>query len=300
MKDLKPEVVQIKTEDGLTLPGLFYKAEGSKKAAIFLHGNGSSSVFYSDDLRVEQARALNEKGISYLLFNNRGAHLIKKINVEKQDGTVERKFFGMAYEKIKDCIKDIDGAIAFLEKQGYKDFYLIGESTGANKICVYNYYKPKNKISKYILLGGGDDTGIYYNMLGKKRFYELLKESRGKIKSGKGKEIISELAPEEFFSYTGFLDIADPDGDYNVFPFLEKMKNLKLSKKKIFRYFLSIDKPTLVIYGENDEYAWGDAPKMAGILKELKPEFDYEVIKGADHSFTKHQKELSKIISNWL
>lgn len=142
-------IVQIKTEDGLTLPGLFYEAGGSKKAAIFLHGNGSSSVFYSDDLKEEQAKALNEKGVSYLLFNNRGAHLIKKLNVEGKNREVERKRFGMAYEKIKDCIKDIDGAISFLESRGYREFDLIGESTGANKICVYHYYKPNNKVSKY-------------------------------------------------------------------------------------------------------------------------------------------------------
>jgi predicted alpha/beta hydrolase len=44
-------LVQIATEDGLTLPGIFYEAQNSKKAAIYLHGNGSSSVFYKDGFR---------------------------------------------------------------------------------------------------------------------------------------------------------------------------------------------------------------------------------------------------------
>jgi len=192
----KPTIIQIKTGNGLTLPGLFYEARGSKKAAIFLHGNGSSSIFYSDDLKEEQAKSLNEKGISYLLFNNRGAHLIKKINVEGKKGVTKRKRFGMAYEKIKDCIKDIDGAINFLENKGYKEFYLIGESTGANKICVYHYYRPNNKVSKYILLGGGDDTGIYYNQLGKDRFWHLLKEAKEKIRKRKGGDIICWRGPK--------------------------------------------------------------------------------------------------------
>lgn len=300
MNSVTPTVVQIKTTDGLTLPGLLYEAHDSKKAAIFLHGNGSSSVFYSDDLKEEQTKALNSIGISYFLFNNRGAHLIKKLNVERKNGEMERKRFGMAYEKIKDCIKDIDGAINFLEKSGYKEFYLIGESTGANKICVYHYYKSNNKISKYVLLGGGDDTGIYYNELGKKRFNNLLKEAKEKIRKRKGEEIICELLPEEIFSYIGFYDIANPDGDYNVFPLLEKMQRIKLSKKKLFRYFRSVNKPTLVIYGEKDEYAWGDVPKVVSILKEQKPDFEYKIIKNADHGCTQHQKELSKVISKWL
>lgn len=295
-----PILVQIKTEDCLTLPGLFYEAPRSKKAAIYLHGNGSSSVFYSDDLKAEQAKVLNNKNISYLLFNNRGAHYIKKLDVEDKNGNVERKRFGMAYEKIKDCIKDIDGAISFLEKRGYREFYLIGESTGANKICVYHYYKPNNKVFKYILLSGADDTGIYYNQLGEKEFFRLLKESKDKMKKKKGEEIICELLPDEIFSYIGFYDIANPDGDYNVFPFLEVMKNIKLSKKRLFRHFKSIDKPTLVIYGEKDEYAWGDVPRIVNVLKEQKPEFEYVIIKDADHSLSKHQDDLSKVISSWL
>jgi len=294
-----PELIQIKTKDGPILPGLLYKSVPGKKIAIHLHGNGSSSVFYYDDQRDEQVSALNEKGISFLLFNNRGAHYIKKLDVIIR-GKRGRKRFGMAYEKIKDCIEDIDGAISHLEKLGYKEFYLIGESTGANKIAVYHYYKKDNKVSKYILLGAGDDTGIYYDILGKKRFFKLLEESRGKIKKGKGEKIIKELLPDMIFSYIGFYDVANPDGDYNIFPFLESMKNLKLSKKRLFRHFISINKPTLVVYGEEDEYAWGDVSRVVDILKEQKPEFDYRIIKGADHAFSQRQKELSRIISKWL
>lgn len=293
-----PTLVQIKTEDGPVLPGLLYEAPKSKKVAIHLHGNGSTSVFYHDDQRDEQVKAMREKGISFLLFNNRGANYIKTLDIKKK-GKVERKRFGMAYEKIKDCIQDIDGAIATLEKMGYREFYLIGESTGANKICVYNYYKPKNKVSKYILLGGGDDTGIYYDMLGKAKFYKLLQKAQAKIKEMKGDDIVAELLPT-IFSYTGFYDTANPDGDYNVFPFSEVIKKHKLSKKTLFRHFKSLNKPTLVIYGEKDEYAWGDVSKVVSILKEQKPEFAYNIIAGADHGFSNKQKELSKHMVQWL
>jgi len=294
-----PKLIQIKTEDGLILPGLLYEVPRGKKVAIQLHGNGSSSVFYYDDQRDEQAEVLNSKGISLLLFNNRGAHYIKKLDVAKR-GKKERKRFGMAYEKIKDCVKDIDGVLNHLTKLGYKEFYLIGGSTGANKICVYDHYKPKNKVSKYILLGGGDDTGIYYDMLGHKKFYKLLEESRERIGQGRGEEIIKEILPDLIFSYVGFYDIANPDGDYNVFPFLEEIKSIKLSNKPRFRYFRAIKNPTLVIYGEKDEYIWGDASRVVDILKNQNPKPDYRIIKGADHGFSEHQRDLSKIILSWL
>src|SRR3989338_10719081 len=175
MSATKPQYIEFPTADGLTLPGLLYSTKNSDSAAIYLHGNGSSSIFYDEHKNRLLAEALSKKNIATLYFNNRGAHIIKKLNV-KTGNKETRKYFGMAYEKIKECVYDIDGAISFLKKQGFKTFYLIGSSTGANKICVYNLYKPKIDIKKYILVCGADDVGIYYHLLGKDKFLSLLLE----------------------------------------------------------------------------------------------------------------------------
>ena len=291
--------MEFQTKDGLTLPGLLYRSKKDKAVVIYLHGNGSSSIFYNETKNHPFAFALAKKNISILYFNNRGAHIIKKLYV-KHGKKEKKKYFGMAYEKIKECIKDIDGAISFLKKQGYRKFYLAGASTGANKICVYNFYKPKNNIEKYILICGGDDTGIYYYMLGKTKFWKLLFRARKKIKTGHGKEIIKEMLPDNFFSYVGFFDIANPDGDYNIFPFYEVLHKVKLSTKPLFRHFKSIKKPTLIVYGNQDEYTWGNVPKIVEILKSYQPKLFYQIIKGADHGFKNKEKQLAKIITDWL
>jgi len=295
-----PKFIDFKTSDGLTLPGLLYEAKESKKVVIYLHGNGSSSVFYDEKEYRDLPEALNEKGISILKFNNRGANVIKRFTIKK-NGAEERVPFGMAYEKIKDCVFDIDAAIKFLQELGYKEFYLAGTSTGANKICVYNYYKPKNIFKKYILICGGDDTGIYYNLLGNTKFFKLLTKAKEKIKKGKGLEIAKEtLSIDEVFSYQGFYDIANLDGDYNCFPFSEAFGGVRISTKPLFRYFKSINKPSIVVYGEKDEYTWGDIKKVISTLKKYQPGFEYRVISGADHRFTRKQKELANVIAGWL
>lgn len=291
--------VEFGTKDGLTLPGLLYQAKDSKKIAIFLHGNGSSSVFYDESENKDLPIELNKKRISLLKFNNRGAHIIKKLNVKKTE-EVDRKKFGCAYERIRDCVLDIDAAVGFLQKFGYKEFYLIGASTGANKICVYNFYRPKNIFKKYILIAGGDDTGIYYSLLGKAKFYRLLEISKRKIKNGQGEDIIKQLLPDKIFSYQAFYDIANPDGDYNCFPFSEVLTKTKLSTKSIFRYYKSIKKPTLVIYGDSDEYAARNIHKVLKILKTYQPDFKYITVKNADHGFTGRKKKLAGEISNWI
>lgn len=294
-----PKFINFNTLDKLNLPGLLYGSPGSKKIAIFLHGNGSSSVFYGESKKRALPQELNNNGISYLAFNNRGAHIIKKLSINFSNK--DRKLYGCAYEIIKECALDIDGALDFVKSLGYEEFYLIGVSTGANKICVYNHYKPENEFSKYALICGGDDTGGYYNLLGNKPFNEILAKSKEKIEKGEGDKISPELVGlGEVFSYKGFYDIANPDGDYNCFPFLEALGRAGISKKPLFRFFKEIQKSSLVVYGSNDEYAWGEVPKLVGILKTLKPEFKYKIIEGADHGFSGKEKELAKTIGTWL
>src|SRR3989338_8167344 len=124
---MKSEFVEFKTKDGLTLPGLLYRNKKDKAVVIYLHGNGSSSVFYNETENHPLASALAERGISTLYFNNRGAHIIKNLRV-RRGKTEKRKPFGMVYEKIKECVADIDGAIAFLKRRGYRTLYLAGSS----------------------------------------------------------------------------------------------------------------------------------------------------------------------------
>lgn len=294
---IEPKFIEFKTDDGLLLPGLLYPVKNSKKVIISLHGNGSSSVFYNEHEQRVMAEVFAKHGISLFAFNNRGAHIMKSLRINEE----ERGHFGMSYEFIKDCVSDIDGAVFAMKQQGYQEFILLGSSTGANKICVYNQHKKVgNQFFRYVLLAGGDDTGIYYDMLGKQKFFRLLKEAKKKIQEGNGGAFITELLPDEFFSYQAFYDMCNPDGDYNCFPFYEVINKVKLSTKPLFRYFKSIKKPSLVVYGEQDEYAWGDVPRVVSLLKEQQPMFTYEIIKNADHGFHGYEKTLAETISQWL
>lgn len=304
MKMKNTKLLQFKSTDDLLLPGLIFEPKGkTKKVALNLHGNGSSSVFYAFERTSSFAEELNKRGVSFFTFNNRGAHYIKKLKIDTKDEKDEIKL-GTAYELIKECIKDIDGAIEFLEKLGYKEFYLLGHSTGANKICVYNYYKPKNKVSKYVMFGGGDDTGLFHDWVGgTKKFKKYLKQAKEQIDKGNGRKLIPKYIVNYTFSYQAFYDTCNPDGDYNTFPFNEYINKLKLSKKPLFRKYKSIKKPTLVIYGEKDEYCYGDVSRVVEILKKEAPSkklFDFEIIKDAGHGFDGYEKELARVAAEWL
>jgi pimeloyl-ACP methyl ester carboxylesterase len=112
--------------------------------------------------------------------------------------------------------------------------------------------------------------------------------------------MICNLLPDYFFSFQGFFDIANPDGDYNTFPFIEEIKSVTLSTKPLFSYFKGIKKPSLVIYGSEDIYQFSGVERVVSILKREQPKFAYQVIQNANHGITEHQSEFAKIVVNWL
>lgn len=299
--DAKP--IELQATDGFLLPGLLFEPKHkTKRAVIVLHGNGSSSVFYPIAKTATYAQYFTAKGVAYLGFNNRGSGYVTKIRKYVRGVEVEQKA-GTAYELIKDCVKDIDGAVDFLRAQGYAELYLLGFSTGANKVCVYNYYKPKNKIAKYILACGGDDSGVFYTELGKKGFLSLLRSAQRKVQRGQGAELVPGGVVGSIYSYQSVVDILNPDGDYNTFPYVDYFGKLGLSQKKLFRHYASIKKPTLVIYGENDEFCYGRVPdilRVLGVQAHKSSSHEFVSIPGADHGFTGKEKQLFASITKFL
>jgi pimeloyl-ACP methyl ester carboxylesterase len=300
---MKLELVQFLNTDSVVLPGLLYEPEkGSDEILIALHGNGSSGGFYSVELQNTFGIKLTGNGISYLTFTNTGGHLIQKfdrvIGEEK-----ERLTIGAAYELIKDCISDIDGAINFAKSRGYKHIYLIGGSTGANKICVYNYYKEGNEIEKYILQSGGDDSGGYYSAVGDKKFRLTIQECSKKNEEGKARDFVPKYLHELPISYQSLYDQINPDGDYNIFPFYWQLNGIKIMEKDPWREIKSILKPTLVVYGDKDEFCYGKLQDCVELFKRAvagKENFFFEIIQDTDHAYFGKRNELVEIVLEFL
>jgi pimeloyl-ACP methyl ester carboxylesterase len=287
-------VVKFEATDGLALSGLLYEPKrATTRAAIYLHGTGGSSIFESKRTNTLGA-AFARNGIAYFPFNNRGAHLVRRI------GNV---LGGMAFERIRECIFDIDGAVRELRRRGYRDITLIGHSTGANKVAVYDFYKERIPVKRYVLLAGGDDTGMLYDQLGARRFTAALTKAREMIRARRGDEFVPRALSDLPMSWTAFFDMANPDGDYNVFPFLEVMRNVRLGRKPLFRHLVGIRKPTLVLYGDNDEYCYGDVPRCVAILSDAfgaRPNVELAIMEDADHGFSGKEEELVETIVAWL
>ena len=282
-------LVKFEAADGAPLAGVLYEPKrATTRVAVFLHGTGGSSVFESKRTNA-LAAVFVDAGIAYFAFNNRGAHIVRRLG---------RELGGSAYELIRDCVPDIDGALRELHRRGFRDITLIGHSTGANKIAVFDHRKPRNRAKRYILLGGGDDTGLLYEQLGARRFASAL----ARAKRG-GDAFVPRALSSLPMTWRAFYDMANPNGDYNVFPFLEVLRGVRLSRRPRFRHLRGIRKPTLVLYGENDEYCYGDVSRCVAILDEAlrgKPNFDLAIMGGADHGFSGLEQELGQALVRWM
>ncbi len=273
--------------------------------ALFLHGNGSASIFYDAEETNAIAASLTAEGIAYFPFNNRGAHYIKQLNRTLPDGSTERTKYGAAYELISECVADINGAVSFLKDRGFTEFYLIGTSTGANKICVFDHLEPSNDFSKYVLVAGADDSGIYYDELGAEAWTAAIEQARSAVESDRGRELIPAGVADAMglISWQSLLDTLDPDGYYNTFPFNDYINRLGLSERPLFGYYQSITKPHLLLYGADDEYMFGDVERVVEILgQHHHPDAQVAstIIPGADHGFHGKSAELAEAITDFL
>lgn len=297
-------LVEFRAEDELHLCGLLCEPEEkSDTAVIMLHGNGSSTIFHDAEAINIIAPIFNAAGITYFPFDNRGAgdiQLLKRGEAER----LQRVWYGMAYELIEECVLDIEAAITFLKQRGYRNFYLIGYSTGANKICLYDYIQPNNEVKGYILAGGGDDTGGWYTQLGEQGFMSALRSSGEALAQGKGRELAPKaLVGDMFMSYQSLYDTINPEGSYNTFPFYEALYEVRLSETKpLFQEFQTLHKPSLVVYGEHDEYCYGQVPKIVEILSQHAPSVstEFTVIPDTDHSFHGKYAELTKLCLQFI
>jgi len=288
-------LLRFEATDGVPLAGLLYEPRrASSRAVVWLHGTGGSSIFDSKRTNI-LGDLFTRRGFAFFPFNNRGAHLIRYLRT-----ATKNVGGGMAYERIRDCVPDIDGALRELRRRGYRDVTLIGHSTGANKIAVYDHYKPRNPAKRYVLLAGGDDTGLLYEQLGARRFAAALAKARTMIRERRGDEFVPKSV-SPLMSWRSFHDMANPDGDYNVFPFVEVLRGIRLSHRRPFRYVAAIRKPSLYLYGANDEYCLGDVPAcVAAIASVAGRNADLAIIPDADHGFGGKEAELAARVGKWI
>lgn len=302
------ELVEFLSSDNIKLGGVLYTPgikQVTDRVVIYVHG-GSSDVFKNISRINKLGECLCDAGVSFLAFNNRGSGYITRLKKLDDKGDDESIHLGATFELIRDAKFDFEGVSKFLRGRGFRELILLGHSTGANKICAYNFYNKNPSFEKFVLMNGGDDTGNTYEMMGAVKYKKAINQCEKMLEKGWNRKLVPKYLTNFIISYGSFYDLINPDGDYNIFPFFELLTGQQLGTKELLREFKSISRPTLVIYGSEDEYCQGDVESRVDLLKVAANDcdnselFEFKVVEGADHSFRDREKDLCSAVLDFL
>lgn len=288
LKHMNCQPVRFSTPKRFQLDGLWFFVPKSKQAIIFIHGLGGA-MFWSSLVY----KLVNSK-TSVLTFNNRGHDKISSLRHIDKKGKTAKILAGAAHEVFTDCVDDIQGAINFCRKQGFKKIILVGHSTGCQK-AVYYLAKTKNQkqVAKVILLCPISDyaDAITFN---KKTIERVEAVARKLVKAGKSHQLLPQEIWPQLHDAQRFLSLFTPDSKEEVFCYATPSRRSTTLQK--------IAVPILLFFAEKDEYIDRPLPEIVRWFKErlIGKNISIKVIQEAKHSFAKCERAVINNIRLWL
>jgi pimeloyl-ACP methyl ester carboxylesterase len=250
--------------DGFWLPG----KKRNARLLIFVHGMGGN--FYRSNFRKQLFLDAASAKFDVLMFNNRGA--------EKD----------VATEQFTDCLEDLDAALAFAKRKGYRHVTLMGTSTGCQKITYHQALRANPLVKALVLTAIGDDYAISRRDLGRTHAHWVAK-AKQLVARGKGDTILPRC---NGFSALRFLSVADPKSiEAQLFDFAGPM-----------RHYQRVKIPVLALLPEQEQYACIPIHDMAAILqqKSRSRNFACIIVPRGDHSFKNAEPAASRAAYIWL
>ncbi len=290
------EKIYFDLEDDVELFGLLQKPDNNintDEVVISIHGMQSNCFKKREDIL---AKKINEAGIAYFAFNNRGTEIM--CYTKKIDGTKTLNG-GCAYEDILDSYYDIKGAIKKMIELGYTKIHLQGHSLGCTKIVyAYNKLKKENdNILKYIksviLLSLVDLVDLQKYDLGIDKYNKTLELAIEKEKNHEQMDLMPRDTFDHPISVKTYLRYYRDNKDIDFARFSDKEYN--------FEELNNINIPLFLRWGEKD-LVIQDLDELSGFLKEKinNNNFDIGYIKDTDHGYTNKEDILGEEIVEFI
>lgn len=284
-------VVRITTPKRYLLDGLLLGGGSPKTGIAFVHGLGSNAFAHHRYLV-----PLADRNTVILFFSNRGHDGIagiKRVKSSAQKGYV-REQAGVAHEVFTDCADDIQGAVNLLRKYGAKRIYLVGHSTGCQKVAYYLSRRGKQaRVAGAALLCPISDyaSASHENEARRMRAERL---ARKLIRQKKPHELLPTTAWPGPIDAQRFLSLYTQDSEEEIFTYAQPAK--------IPRTLQKLTVKLLVAFAGDDEYRDRDTREMAAWFREnlRSKQSEIRVVPGASHSFTGQESTVADLIRRWV
>ena len=179
------DIIRVKTEKGLELPGVIYGTPSNSTVLIML--TGICSNVFQNELLHSTGKLLSKHNISTIIAHTHDSFscfAYKDNSIGKQRHTgVFNDDFSMVYEEVESYVK-------YAKEAGFKKIILAGHSLGSNKIIHY-LGTTKDDIVDYFIITSPIDIMHWWNIMPNiEQCYKLAKEF---INKGQGNNILPVL-----------------------------------------------------------------------------------------------------------
>jgi len=266
-------VVEITTPKRFILNGLLFGPKKPKRVIVWVHGLGSSMFS-----KLAIAEKLIDGQTAVLVFNNRGHDTIANVPTTGK----KRVKGGAAHEKFTDSADDIQGAINFAKKNGIKNIFLAGHSTGCQKAIYYasrNPFRTRRVLNGVIILAPMSDYSAHRHEYGAKKVQRAVHYAQAMARRGNGQQLLPTHIWDWPWSAQRFLSLYSGKGAEEIFTYWDAKKDPKTLR--------SVKVPVLVLLAEKDEYGDRPAERIEEWFgKHLQGKNRIEIIPNVSHSFS--------------
>lgn len=286
------EVIKAVTPKKYVLNGLWFGGKEAKTAIVFIHGL-TSTAFSNHKLVVPLAN----KNVAVVCFGNRGHDKIakiRKIDKRRKKG-YKSETIGEVHEVFTDCVDDIQGVINLIKTRGVKDIFLVGHSTGCQKLIYYLSRRGKQKMVKgAVLLCPMSDYAAALKLDKNSQLEKATNLAKKYVKEGKTDRILPLEIWPHMHDAQRFLSLYTPDSKEEIFSYCQKGKQPET--------YQSVKIPMLVIFAEKDECK----DRLIRRIEEWFRKYSHSrwldtcIIKNALHGLQGVENEVVKQVENWL
>jgi hypothetical protein len=273
------------SEDQRWLAGvLMQPIEGAVRSIGMVSLHGTYGYFYVPT-SVYLGRALAEQGYRYVSVNTR-AREVASMDIPwpfSFESELQSRLGGEGWYRFDEEPHDVAGWINFLADQGADHIVLFGHSGGVTRALYYQAERQDPRVVG-LILAGGDDRVRPIDPARLELAQRLVAEGQGEA-----------LLPV-------------PEGESMVFGMQsaahvvtwERIKSAFVAEGH-HPWIGSIRVPVLATLGTAEP-----APNLHAGLKAMRgravqaPRFDIQVIEGADHDYTGHERDLAEVVAGWL
>ncbi len=295
MESGKGKLVNFVNERKLELIGMLFEDEAALKKVIVVHVHGNYGNFYNNKFIWVMSKMYVDYGISFLSFNL-SAH--DGLAEGYRDGELE--YIGGGVADYSESILDIQAAVAYVKKLGYKEIYLQGHSLGCDKIIEYILNNDVLDI-KVILLSPVDSYAVQNRWLELRRKENVETQIlRLNSRNDQGKDILEWLDISEYGA-----EGLNKDWIYKI-P-ITRNALLSILTSSAFKYLnvmcgehFLIKNDTFVFLGLRDGLQMISQKEMRKFLEEHFENCFFEDTLDSDHDIIGVEKKLVKCLCDWI